>query len=210
MHFTFFLGGFVSFQHSFRSLGLSDDAAIDNGVLFTFLGSNLDHLDRLSKDAFFAAKILQKFLLMESSVAHLIGRESIKSAPRWVLELHGLASVVQFLHRVELGARRVALVAQRAISCDHEANGHCCLVFWVLNQVSESALGLHSVIRQLAKFDHAAIRQTRELAGCESGLVKLRRHELLAGRLVLHLSRVMAFGDFGLWLGHRCWVWLVI
>ena len=94
MLFSFFLGGIVSVYHSFRGLSLSDDAAIDNGVLFTFLGSNLDHLDRLSKDAFFAANILQKFLLMESSVAHVIGRKSIKSAARWVLELNGHASIV--------------------------------------------------------------------------------------------------------------------
>ena len=68
------------------------------------LFSNEVHGDRLSDDAFFAAKILKKLLLVEGTVAHIISGKAVNSAACWVLELDNVSFFILLLERVEFSA----------------------------------------------------------------------------------------------------------
>lgn len=183
---------------------MSDDAAAKQRVCdrVTHIVVSIDHerCDRLSDDAFFAAKILKKLLLVETTVKIITGCAAINSAACWVLELDNHSFSILLLKRVELVANCVAHVAQAAPGVESEFKSHRSRVF-VAHHV-EGALSLHGVFWELTEFDLAQIFQ---LADSEGWLVELCGNVGDRGRLELHVDRVIAFGLN--WLVWNDWIW---
>ena len=197
---------------------MSDDAAVKQRVCdrVTHIVVSIDHerCDRLSDDAFFAAKILKKLLLVERTVAIITGCAAINSAACWVLELDNHSFSILLLKRVELVANCVAHVAQAAPGVESEFKSHNLANSW--NNVSlcvhhingfggqhvEDALSLHGVFWELTEVDLA---QTFQLADSEGWLVELCGNVGDRGRLELHVDRVIAFGLN--WLVWNDWIW---
>ena len=187
---------------------------IHHAVVHLF--SDEEHGDRLSDDAFFAAKILKKLLLMEGTVAHIISGKAVNSAACWVLELDNVSFCILLLERVEFGADSLALIGASATpGVENEANSKLLDFFshrWLISKHVEGALSLHGVFWELTEFDLATIWQVKELTDSEGWLVELGGNVGDRGRLELHVGREMAIGHNWLiwhdrlWLRSRCGV----
>ena len=187
---------------------------IHHAVVHLF--SDEEHGDRLSDDAFFAAKILKKLLLMEGTVAHIISGKAVNSAACWVLELDNVSFCILLLERVEFGADSLALIGASATpGVENEANSKLLDFFshrWLISKHVEGALSLHGVFWELTEFDLTTIWQVKELTDSEGWLVELGGNVGDRGRLELHVGREMAIGHNWLiwhdrlWLRSRCGV----
>ena len=190
-------------------------AVIHHAVVHLF--NDEEHGDRLSDDAFFAAKILKKLLLMEGTVAHIISGKAINSAACWVLELDNVSFCILLLERVEFGADSLALIGASATpGVENEANSTLLDFFshrWLINKIVEGSLSLHGVFWELTEFDLTHWQVTvKELTDSEGWLVELGGNVGDRGRLKLHVGREMAIGHNWLiwhdrlWLRSRCGV----
>ena len=186
---------------------MSDDATAKHRVCdrVTHIVVSIDHehCDRLSDDAFFAAKILKKLLLVEKTGEIIIGCAAINSTACWVLELGNHSFSILLLKRVELVANSVALGAQAAPGVESEFKSNC--TAGVAHHV-EGALSLHGVFWELTEFDLApSFAHSIQLADSEGWLVELCGNVGDRGRLELHVDRVIAFGLN--WLVWNDWIW---
>ena len=179
-------------------------------VHVVWLFSDEEHRDRLSDDAIFAAKILKKLLLMEGTVAHLIGGKAVNSAARWVLVLDNVSFCVLLLERVELGADGFALVRASATpGVENETNSKSLDLFshgWLGSKHVEGALSLHGVFWELTEFDLATVWKVKELTDGEGWLVELGGNVRDRGRLELLVGRVMTIGHNWLIWHDRLWL----